>query len=80
MEYSFLLFTTASILFSGGILIATLIELRILSVAPFDAIHLLLEIIFVILLLVGLLLLYQKWTRQHSVSMAREQRDVIYDR
>lgn len=66
MQLSFALFASGSIFFFVGVSIALLVENRNLPTYPFDAIHLVFEIIFVIFLLSGLVLLYERWIGQHE--------------
>ena len=62
---SFAVFTTASVLLFFGVSIATLESLNYLPGYPYDALHLFLEVGFVLLLLTGLLLFYDRWTGLH---------------
>jgi len=65
MEFPFAVFSAGSVLFFAGVLMATLLESGYLPNYPFNALHLLPEILFIMLLLFGLLLLYKGWTSQH---------------
>jgi hypothetical protein len=66
MGAPFALFGVASVFLSLGVFIATLIESQGLPNYPFNAIHLLLEITFVLLLLGGLVLFYRRWIGEHK--------------
>ncbi|MHB8566175.1 MAG: hypothetical protein ACYC7D_03830 [Nitrososphaerales archaeon] len=71
MAQSFMIFSVASVLFFIGRVFSTMIAFNYLPDDPFDEMHLILEIAFVLLLLGGLVLLYRKWTVQHRIPETR---------
>ena len=66
MEFSFALFTAGSVFFFVGVFTALLVESGYLPENPFDVLHLVFEITFVLFLLAGLLLLNRRWAVQHQ--------------
>lgn len=66
MQLSFALFASGSVFFFLGVSLALLVENGYLPHYPYDAIHLVFEIIFVLSLLLGLVLLYERWINRHE--------------
>ncbi len=67
MEQAFQIFAFGSVFFFLGVLMASLIELKVIPSVPYDSIHLVLEIIFVVFLLSGFLILYRRWMAQNQL-------------
>jgi len=66
MQLSFALFASGSVFLFVGVSTVLMVEIGYLPSYPYDAIHLVFEIIFVLFLLTGLVLLYQRWAGQHE--------------
>ena len=67
MEQPFQIFTLGSVFFFLGVLMASLIALKVIPSEPYDSIHLVLEIVFVGFLLSGFFMLYRRWMAQHQL-------------